>query len=177
MVKWVLNDADIRNRQFNAQGQELMKSLFLQILSFIPNKRKRHKKQKTNQRSLDQGTEAVSDERLEPSANCTSLRKLLVKESFQWISYPQTPKNCKRRRYKQKSKEKAKVIQGLTKLNWNYYWAYTVKPHSEWMTFKDIINYDGNMVPTLANSICLAQLKAGDSQLTLLKANTKCLQH
>ena len=30
MVEWVLNDADI-NSQFNAQGQELTRSLFLQI--------------------------------------------------------------------------------------------------------------------------------------------------
>ena len=40
MVKWVLNDVDTRNRQFNSQGQELTESLFLQILSFIPNERK-----------------------------------------------------------------------------------------------------------------------------------------
>lgn len=54
MVKWVLNDANIRNRQFNAQAQELTKSLFLQILSFIPDKRKRRKRRKTHQRSPDQ---------------------------------------------------------------------------------------------------------------------------
>ncbi len=48
MVEWVLNDADTRNRQFNSQGQELTESLFLQILSFIPDKRKRRKRRNTN---------------------------------------------------------------------------------------------------------------------------------
>ena len=48
MVEWVLNDADTRNRQFNSQGQELTESLFLQILSFIPDDRKRRKRQKTH---------------------------------------------------------------------------------------------------------------------------------
>ena len=79
MVKWVLSDADIRDRQFNAQGQELTKSLFLQILSFIPDKIKRRKRRKMHQRSPDQGTKVVSDL---PSANLASLRKLLEKESF-----------------------------------------------------------------------------------------------
>ena len=64
MVEWVLNGADTRNRQFNARGQELTESLFLQILSFIPNERKRSKRQKTHQGSPNQETEAVSDARL-----------------------------------------------------------------------------------------------------------------
>ncbi len=71
MVEWILNDADTRNRQFNSQGQELTESLFLQILSFIPNERKRRKRQKTHQGSPDQETEVVSDR--------TSLRKLARK--------------------------------------------------------------------------------------------------
>lgn len=45
MVEWVLNDADTKNGQFNSQGQELTESLFLQILSFIPDERKRRKRQ------------------------------------------------------------------------------------------------------------------------------------
>ena len=54
MVEWVLNDVDTRNRQFNAQGQELTESLFLQILSFIPDKRKRRKRRKMHKGSPDQ---------------------------------------------------------------------------------------------------------------------------
>ena len=71
--------------------------------------------------------------------------------------------------WKQKAKEKAEEIQGLTKLDWDYYWAYTVKPHSQWMTLKYITDFAEKMVPTLANSVFLAQLKAKDSHLTLLK--------
>ena len=71
--------------------------------------------------------------------------------------------------WKQKAKRKAKAIQGLTKLNWDYYWAYTVKPHSQWMTLKYITDFVEKMVPALANSVCLAQLKGKESQPTLLK--------
>jgi len=71
--------------------------------------------------------------------------------------------------WKQKAKEKAEVIQGLTKLNWDYYWAYLVKPHSQWMTLECINNLAKNMAPTLVDSVFSAQLKAEVSQLTLLK--------
>ena len=46
MVKWILDSDDIRNRQFKTQGQELSESLFSQILSFIPVKRKSAKGKK-----------------------------------------------------------------------------------------------------------------------------------
>jgi len=66
--------------------------------------------------------------------------------------------------WKQKAKEKAEAIQGITKLNWDYYWAYTVNPRSQWMTLKYITDFAEKMVPALANSVCLAQLKVKDSQ-------------
>ena len=31
---------------------------------------------------------------------------------------------------KQKAQEKGKAVQALNRLNWEYYWAYLVKPHS-----------------------------------------------
>ena len=40
MVKWVLDNADIKNRQFKTQSQELTESSFSQNLSFIFAKRK-----------------------------------------------------------------------------------------------------------------------------------------
>ena len=46
MVKWVLDNADIKNKQFKTQGQELTESLFSQNLSFISAKRKRAKGEK-----------------------------------------------------------------------------------------------------------------------------------
>jgi len=55
------------------------------------------------------------------------------------------------------------MIQGLTKLNLDYYWAYTVNPHSPKMTLEYIIDFAEKMVRALTISVCLAQLKAEDS--------------
>ena len=60
-----------------------------------------------------------------------------------------------------------KQSKGLSKLNWDYYWAYVVKPHSQWMTLEYIIDFAEKMVPTLTISVFLAQPKAEDSQPTL----------
>ena len=46
---------------------------------------------------------------------------------------------------------------------------YLVKPHSQWMTLKCIINSAEKMVPALADSVFIAQLKSEISQPTLLK--------
>jgi len=40
MVKWVLDNADIKNRQFKTQGQELSESLFSQNFNFTSATRK-----------------------------------------------------------------------------------------------------------------------------------------
>ena len=61
MVKWILDSADIRNRQLKTQGQELMELLFLQILNFISAGREKRKRRKTHQGNRDQETEAVSE--------------------------------------------------------------------------------------------------------------------
>lgn len=71
--------------------------------------------------------------------------------------------------WRQKAQEKAKSIQRLTMLNWDYYWMYLVKPHSQWMTLKCIINFVEKMVPALADSVFTAQLKSEVGQPTLLK--------
>lgn len=82
MVKWILDNTDIRNRQFNIQGQEFTKVLFLQILNFISARRKKRKRRKTHQGNPDQEMEAISDARLAPSANRASLRKISRKRKF-----------------------------------------------------------------------------------------------
>lgn len=71
--------------------------------------------------------------------------------------------------WRQKAQEKAESIQRLTKLNWDFYWAYLVKPHSQWMTLKCIINSTEKMAPALANYVFTAQLKSEVGQPTLLK--------
>ena len=125
MVKWILDNVDIRNRQFKTQGQELTESLFSQNLNFISAKRKKRKWRKTYQGRPDQEMEAVSD---------ASLRKISRKGKLLIAQSPASPKNCKKATietdWRQKAQEKAEAIQRLTKLNWDYYWAYLVKPHS-----------------------------------------------
>ena len=63
MVKWILDNVDIRNRQFKTQVQELVEILFSQNLNFISSKKRKHKRRKMDQGNLDQETEAVSDAR------------------------------------------------------------------------------------------------------------------
>ena len=70
---------------------------------------------------------------------------------------------------KTKCQRKAESIQRLTKLNWDSYWAYLVKPHSQWTTLKCIINSAEKMAPALADIVFTTQLKSEVSQLTLLK--------
>ena len=70
---------------------------------------------------------------------------------------------------KQKAQEKEKTVQALDRLNWECYWAYLVKPHSQQMTVKCIINAAEKVVPALIDSVFSAQLKAEVSQPTLLK--------
>lgn len=60
--------------------------------------------------------------------------------------------------WKQRAQEKAETIQGLNRLNWKCYWAYLVKPHSEWMTIKCIINAAEKIALALIDSVFLAQL-------------------
>ena len=72
--------------------------------------------------------------------------------------------------WKEKAQEKGKAIQALNRLNWECYWAYLVKPHSQWMTVKCIINSAEKVVPALIDSVFAAQLSAEVGQPTLLKS-------
>jgi len=71
--------------------------------------------------------------------------------------------------WKQKAPEKGKAVQALNRLNWECYWAYLVKSHSQQMTVKCIINAAEKVVPALIDSVFSAQLKEEVSQPTLLK--------
>ena len=71
--------------------------------------------------------------------------------------------------WRQKAQEKTESIKRLTKLNWDSYWVYLVKPHSECMTLKCIINSTEKMAPALADSVFTGQLKYEVGQSTLLK--------
>eukprot|EP00253_Pinus_taeda_P019687 PITA_19687 len=72
--------------------------------------------------------------------------------------------------WKQKAQENGKAIQALNMLNWECYWAYLVKPHSQWMTMKCIINSAEKVVPTLIDSVFAAHLSAEVGQPNLLKS-------
>ncbi len=62
--------------------------------------------------------------------------------------------------WKQKAQERGKAIQALNRLNWECYWPYLVKPHSQWMTVKCIIKKKKKVVPSLIDSVFAAQLSA-----------------
>lgn len=59
--------------------------------------------------------------------------------------------------WRQKAQEKAESIKRLTKLNWDSYWAYLVKPHSQCMTLKCVINSAEKMALALADSVFVGQ--------------------
>ena len=61
--------------------------------------------------------------------------------------------------WKQKAEERAESIKKLTKLNWQTYWQYLVKPHSQCMTIKCLTNSAKKIAPALADSIFVGQLK------------------
>ena len=72
-------------------------------------------------------------------------------------------------RWKQIVEEKTESIKQINKLNWDTYWQYLVKPHSQWMTMKFLITPAKKIVLTLANSVLVGQLKSEVGQPTLLK--------
>lgn len=71
--------------------------------------------------------------------------------------------------WRQKALAKMKAIQALAKLNWECYWTYLVKPHSQWMMVKCITNTAKKAAPTLVDAVFAAQLSAKISQPNLLK--------
>ena len=71
--------------------------------------------------------------------------------------------------WRQKAQERAESIQRLTKLSWESYWTYLVKPHSQCMTLKCIINSTEKMAPALTDPIFTGQLNSEVGQPTLLK--------
>ena len=71
--------------------------------------------------------------------------------------------------WRQKVQVKGKATQALARLNWECYWTYLVKPHSQWMTVKCITNTSEKVAPALVDAVFAAQLSAKISQPTLLK--------
>lgn len=66
--------------------------------------------------------------------------------------------------WRQKAEEKAESIKNLTKLKWDTYWQYLVKPDSQCMTLKCLTNSTKKIAPVLANSVFVGQLKLEVSQ-------------
>ena len=71
--------------------------------------------------------------------------------------------------WKQKAQAKEKEIHALARLNWECYWTYLVKPHSQWMMVKCITNAAEKVAPAFVDVVFAAQLNAEISQPTLLK--------
>ena len=71
--------------------------------------------------------------------------------------------------WRQKEQAKGKAIQALARLNWECYWTYLVKLHSQSMMVKCITNATEKLAPTLVDSVFATQLSAEISRPTLLK--------
>ena len=65
---------------------------------------------------------------------------------------------------------KGKSDPGIEQVKLGVLLAYLVKPHSQWMTVKCIINSADKVVPALIDSVFAAQLSAEVGQPTLLKS-------
>ena len=71
--------------------------------------------------------------------------------------------------WKQKAQENGKTIQTLAKLNWESYWTYLVKPHSQCMMVRCIMNAAEKVASALMDAVFAAQLSTEVGQPTLLK--------
>jgi len=72
--------------------------------------------------------------------------------------------------WRQKYEEREESIKKLTKLNWDTYWQYLVKPHSQCMTLKCLINSAEKIAPVFVDSNFVGKLKLEVGQPTLLKS-------
>ena len=72
--------------------------------------------------------------------------------------------------WRKKADEKEKSIQELTRLNWDSYWTYLVKPHSQCSALSCIINSTEKIVPALADVVFRGKLKSEVGQPVLLKS-------
>ena len=68
-------------------------------------------------------------------------------------------------------------MKSLTKLNWDSYWQYLVKPHSQCMTLKCLTNSAKKIAPALADFVFAGQLKLEVDQPTLLKPTLNACDH
>lgn len=71
--------------------------------------------------------------------------------------------------WRQKAEEREKSIQELTRLNWDSYWMYLVKPQSQHSVLNCIINATEKIAPTLADFVFSGQLNSEVGQPHLLK--------
>lgn len=79
--------------------------------------------------------------------------------------------------WKQKAEERAESIKKLTKLNWETYWQYLVKLHSQCMTLKCLMNSAEKITPALADYVFAGQLKSEVGQPTLLRPMLNACDH
>ncbi len=71
--------------------------------------------------------------------------------------------------WKQKAQANGETIWALSRLNWESYWTYLVKPHSQCMTVRCIMNAVEKVAPALMDAVFTAQLSTEVGQPTLLK--------
>jgi len=55
-------------------------------------------------------------------------------------------------------KAREEAIKQLTKLDWEVYWRYLVKPHSQWLMLHCLADSSMHTLPTLLDAMCTRQL-------------------
>lgn len=96
MVKWVLDSADIKNRQFKTQSQELIGLFTPQNLRFIYPLKKWARGENYHQERLNWEMEEISDAWLVLSANFTSFGKTPWEGKPLITQSPVSLKNCRK---------------------------------------------------------------------------------
>jgi len=77
-----------------------------------------------------------------------------------------------KQQWRQATREKEEAIRKMTRLNWEAYWQYLVKPYSQWMTLQCLTSSTQKMVPALTNAVFTGQFKFVISRPTQVKLMT-----
>lgn len=62
------------------------------------------------------------------------------------------------RQWEETSKSREEAIKQLTKLDWEVYWKYLVKPHNQWLMLHYFPDSSTHMLPALSDAMYTGQL-------------------
>lgn len=62
------------------------------------------------------------------------------------------------RQWRETSKAREGAIKQLTKIDWEVYWRYLVKPHNQWLMLCFLVDSSTHMLPTLSDAVYTGKL-------------------